>query len=160
MGGEGKRKKGQKETGKEGEEKTTYISPHAMHTLAWLTTCSVNQLIPAIVDKKRAKKVAPLVWGMCVSVMPPQGTPCRATPDRNGCKARSAGWMDGPQTSFQEQLALVMGEGQGGNSIFRFGPLLVQGTQDLLIISGRVTATYAGRLLWLSQEVFGGVGEE
>jgi hypothetical protein len=59
MGGEGKRKEGQKETGKEGEEKTTYISPHAMHTLAWLTTCSVNQLIPAIVDKKRAKKVPP-----------------------------------------------------------------------------------------------------
>ena len=73
---------------------------------------------------------------------------------------KMAGWMDGLQTSFQEQLALVMGEGQGGNSIFRFGPQLVQGTQDLLIISGRVTTINAGRLLWLSQEIFGGVGEE
>ena len=61
-GGEGKRKRGQKETGKEGVEKITYIIPHAMHTLAWLT--SVNQLIPAIVDKKRAKKVdTPTLWG-------------------------------------------------------------------------------------------------
>ena len=41
-----------------------------------------------------------------------------------------------------------------------FGHWLVQGTQDLLIISGRVTTTNAGRLLWLSQELFGGVGEE
>ena len=62
-GGEGKEKKGQKETGKEGEEKTTYISPHAMLTLAWLT--SVNQLIPAIVDKKRANKVPPPLWVGC-----------------------------------------------------------------------------------------------
>ena len=70
-----------------------------MYTLAWLT--SVNQLIPVIVDKKRAKEVAPQLaigppighWpigGLCVSVMPPQGTLCRATPDRNGRKARHA----------------------------------------------------------------------
>ena len=71
-----------------------------------------------------------------------------------------AGRVDGLQTSFQEQLALVMGEGQGGNSIFRFGPQLVQGIQDLSIISGRVTGTNAGRLLWLRQEIFGGGGEE
>ena len=64
-----------------------------MYILAWLT--SVNQLIPVIVDQKRAKEVAPLIGhrpigGLCGSVMPPQGTPCRATPDRNACKARSA----------------------------------------------------------------------
>ena len=92
-GGEGKRKKGEKERGKGGEEKTSYISPQAMYILAWLT--SVNQLIPMTVDQKRAKEVAPLIGhrpigGLCGSVMPPQGTPCRATPDRNGCKARSA----------------------------------------------------------------------
>ena len=92
-GGEGKRKKGEKERGKGGEEKTSYISPQAMYILAWLT--SVNQLIPVIVDQKRAKEVAPLIGhrpigGLCGSVMPPQGTPCRAMPDRNGLKARSA----------------------------------------------------------------------
>jgi hypothetical protein len=86
-------KKGEKERGKGGEEKTSYISPQAMYILAWLT--SVNQLIPMIVDQKRAKEVAPLIGhrpigGLCGSVMPPQGTPCRAMPDRNGLKARSA----------------------------------------------------------------------
>ena len=82
MEGSERRRKG-------GEEKTSYISPQAMYILAWLT--SVNQLIPVTVDKKRAKEVAPLIGhrpigGLCGSVMPPQGTPCRATPDRNGCK--------------------------------------------------------------------------
>ena len=32
-------------------------------------------------------------------------------------KKKMAGWMDGLQTSSQEQLALVLGEGQSGDSI-------------------------------------------
>ena len=82
------RKKRERKKAKEGEERTTYISPHAIYTPCVLLTC--GQCRPVIVDKKRAKKVAPPCGGVCVSVMPPQGTPCRATPDRNGLKARHA----------------------------------------------------------------------
>ena len=56
-----KEKKEEKKRGKGGEERTTYISPHAIYTPCVLLT--YGQCKPVVVDKKRAKGVAPPLWG-------------------------------------------------------------------------------------------------